>query len=395
MIRKGPAILVIPGWYPNRTNQTLGNFVQKHAEASALLCDVSVVYACPDENLKKTPFEIVIETINGVLTIIVYYKKINSSIPVWSSLKKLLRYIKASNIGYKKLLEEKEKPNLVHLNILIKAGLVAYYLKLRYGLNYVYTENWTGFLPSNPLFRRYTIEHGLYGFISRRSKVLMPVTYNLQNAMISHGIKGNFRIVGNVVDTDLFKPLVRDKKNKKFSFIHISHGVDEHKNVSGILRAVEKLSNVRKDFELKIISDGVLNPHIEYSKKLGIYSTFVLFESTQTTDSIAGKLSSSNCMILFSNYENLPCVIPEAMACGIPIISTDVGGIAEHISKDTGILVNTRNENELVMAMRKMMDHYAIYSSAKLRAYAVKHFSYDMIGQAFLSAYKTALNLHD
>lgn len=391
MIKKGYNILVLPGWYPNRTNPTLGNFVQKHAEAANLLCNVSVVYACPDENLQNSNYELEIETINNVLTIIVYYKKINSTIPVISSVLKFMRYMRANNLGYKKLTEETGKPELVHLNILIKAGLAAFYLKLRYGLKYVYTENWTGFLSTNPVFKTYSFQHAVYRFIANRSKVLMPVTANLKNALIKHGIKGNYCIVGNVVDTAVFKPSLDRGQDKKIKFIHISHAVDEHKNVSGILRAVEKLKNIRSDFELHIISDGDLTPHIAYAKKMEIYNTHVFFKGTQPTVEVAKELSKSHCLVLFSNYENLPCVIPEAMSSGVPVISTNVGGIAEHITDETGILISPRNENELVMAMKKMMEHYNNYSSPKLRAYAVRHFSYDMIGREFYLAYKEAL----
>lgn len=394
MIKKGYSILVLPGWYPNRTDPTLGNFVQKHAEAANLFCDISVVYACPDPNLKNSNYEPVIEVINGILTIIVYYKKIDSTTPLLSSIQKFRRYFHASLLGYNKLVEEKGKPDLIHLNILIKAGIIAWYLKLREGLKYVYTENWTGFLPSNPLFNPNTFQHAIYKFIANRSKVLMPVTENLKNALITHGIKGNYRIVGNVVDTDLFKPALEEHTDSKFVFIHISHAVDDHKNVSGILRAAEKLKSIRTDFELHIISDGKQDPHITYAEKLGLYNTQVFFTGTQSTSRVAEKLAKSDCLVLFSNYENLPCVIPEAMACGVPVISTNVGGIAEHITEENGILVKPRNENELVMAMKKMMEHRNNYSSQKLRSYAVKHFSYEMIGKDFYSAYKAALDKH-
>lgn len=394
MIKKGYSILVLPGWYPNRTDPTLGNFVQKHAEAANLFCDVSVVYACPDPNLKNSKYEPVIEVINGILTIIVYYKKIDSTTPLLSSIQKFRRFLHASLLGYKKLVEEKGKPDLIHLNILIRAGLIAWYLRLREGLKYVYTENWTGFLPSNPLFNPYTFQHAIYKFIANRSKVLMPVTENLKNALIGHGIKGNYRIVGNVVDTDLFKPAHEEREDNKFIFIHISHAVDDHKNVSGILRATEKLKSIRTDFELHIISDGKQDPHITYAEKLGLYNNQVFFTGTQSTSRVAEKLAKSDCLVLFSNYENLPCVIPEAMACGVPVISTNVGGIAEHITEEYGILVKPRNENELVMAMKKIMEHSNNYSSQKLRSYAVKHFSYEMIGKDFYSAYKAALDQH-
>jgi len=49
---------------------------------------------------------------------------------------------------------------------------------------------------------------------------------------------------------------------------------------------------------------------------------------------VASILQSTDLLLMFSNYENLPCVILEAFACGVPVISTDVGGIKEYFPEN-------------------------------------------------------------
>ena len=51
-------ILFLSSWYPNRVLPTLGNFVQKHAEAVALYEHVIALYVCSDAN-NKQKFEVV------------------------------------------------------------------------------------------------------------------------------------------------------------------------------------------------------------------------------------------------------------------------------------------------------------------------------------------------
>lgn len=385
MSESKPHILYLTDWYPDRVNPTLGNFIQKHAEAANLYCDISVLHVCPDDKISSN-YEIIVERQNGILTIIVYYKKSSGG-----SFSKLKRYLAAYKLGYKKLVEEKGKPSLMHLNILIKSGIAAYYLKLKYKLKYVYTEHWTGFLMSNPQFKAYSVAGFIYRFIANRSEVIMPVTLNLQKSLEKHGIKRTYKIIANVVDTAIFKPALTKAIESKFHFIHISNALDEHKNISGILRAIEKLKNIRSDFQLKIVSDGLLDSHISYAKELGIFNSLVFFEGTLATAEVAQRLSLSDCLVLFSNYENFPCVIAESMACGVPIISSDVGGITEHLTNEMGIIVDARNDNELTMAMKKMMEQHSQYNPQKLRAYAVKHFSYERIGEELASVYNSAI----
>jgi glycosyltransferase involved in cell wall biosynthesis len=104
---------------------------------------------------------------------------------------------------------------------------------------------------------------------------------------------------------------------------------------------------------------------------------------------IAELMRKANGFVLFSNYENLPCVIGEAFASGTPVISTDVGGISEHMPNFGGKLISKGNESELTQAMEAMLQ--TTYSEKELRSYAETNFSVKAIAKAYSELYTEAL----
>ena len=89
-----------------------------------------------------------------------------------------------------------------------------------------------------------------------------------------------------------------------------------------------------------------------------------------------------------SNFENLPCVIVEAFASGVPVLSTDVGGIAEIVSPERGILIHSGDEDALLQGMNNLLDHSDEYDKAAIRQYAQKTFAAPIIGQQIADVYK-------
>jgi glycosyltransferase involved in cell wall biosynthesis len=82
----------------------------------------------------------------------------------------------------------------------------------------------------------------------------------------------------------------------------------------------------------------------------------------------------------------------EAFASGLPVISTDVGGIREHLDDNMGFLINKGDEKALLEKMNFMLDHYLDYDKTFLHDYAFKKFSYETIGHKFENIYKMILN---
>lgn len=383
-------ILFLSGWYPSRVQPTLGNFVQKHAEAVALKCNVAALYVCSDAGCERM-YELTESIISNVHTVNVYYKKVRHSIPLIAPLQKLLRSKKAYSIGLAAVRKKMPQIDLVHHNIVYPSGIMALCLKKIKKLPYIITEHSTAYLPEKNIHAG-----GLQRLISRaivrNASCVTPVSQDLQAAMQARGLKGKYEVVYNVVDTALFHPAPAGH-NGKIRFLHVSTLDDPHKNISGMLRAAALLARQRSDFECWFVGDGDTSPHIATAQQLNIYNHTAFFAGTKTTAEIADLMRSSGCFLLFSNYENLPVVIIEALASGLPVLSSAVGGIPEHITPGKGMLVAPRDEAALKEAMSSMLDAIRgnAYDPQQLSAYAHANFSYESISEKFYHLYSDIL----
>ena len=254
------------------------------------------------------------------------------------------------------------------------------------------TEHWTGYLPSDGSYKGFFREF-ITKTIAQKANYLAPVSLDLKIAMENHGLKSNYEIVSNVVDIKLFYPEQNKIKKSKTRIIHISTLEDQQKNISGILRAIKKLTENIVDFELFIIGDHPDRKDFEkLATDLGIFNKQVFFLGMKLKEELASLLRESDFFILFSNYENLPCVLIEAIASGIPVIATKVGGIPEHISDKLGIIIPPGDELNFAKAMEKMIHNYASYDVNYLRKYAIDHFSNEKVGEQFQQLYLKILN---
>lgn len=387
-------VLFISSWYPNRTKPTFGIFVKRHAQAVALHNDVSAVYVTSDAGLKDKVYDIVENTEEGIYTVRVYYQKVTSRIPFLSSFTKLRRYLQAYRMGLELVMKKKGRPDIVHANMLFPAGIIALRIKKKYSIPYIVTENWTGYLPSDGSYKGSMLKM-MTKRIANGASYLTPVSEDLKAAMIHHGFSGPYEIVPNVVNVHVFQPQENKKQNDKIRLVHVSVLDDAQKNVSGMLRAMQKASQERNDIELQIVGDGEYRAQLEkYAGDLGILNKSVFFLGLKFQEELSQLLRQADAFVLFSNYENLPCVVIEALASGIPVIATRIGGTPEHITPDLGIIVEPKDEAALEAAILKMADTHKQYDRARLRSYAVDHFSYEKVGEQFNNIYNKVLSGH-
>jgi glycosyltransferase involved in cell wall biosynthesis len=203
------------------------------------------------------------------------------------------------------------------------------------------------------------------------------------------GIEKPFEVIPNVVDTALFYPSF-DNKNLKKRFIHIST-LGFHKNIRGILNAAEKLYQKRKDFEL-YLAGNASSEIVQWTKDHELYNTCIFYTGLISYEEVAQNFRKADALIMFSRYENLPCVILEALCSGLPVISTDVGGIREVINEENGILIESENGNQLIDAMNYLLDNSEKYKKEKISSSAKEKFNYNIVGKQFNEAYKRVLS---
>jgi L-malate glycosyltransferase len=392
MVRTKLNILFLSSWYPNRLLPKQGIFVQRLAEAMSLHFNVYALHVCSDASCKKK-FEIEYKVIGSVHTVNVYYKKVSHKIAVLSHFQKASRYFKAHLTGYNYINKNFGEIDLTHHNNLYPAGIFAWYLKKIKHIPYIITENWTGYLSSKKQ-QRSSIEKILSAAIAGNAACITPVSGDLKKAMQTKGFKSRYEILYNVVDTSVFYPREKGSCGSRIKLIHFSSLDDSHKNISGMIRAAAELTKKRNDFEISFIGDLGSKRYIDLAKNLNVHEKTVFFDGIKDSPEVARLMRQADGFILFSNYENLPCVMIEAFASGIPVLASDVGGISEHLGPAFGMLTPAGDEKALLRAMDAFLDKIrrGEYSSSSLRQYAEDHFSYHRVSEKARRIYDSVLN---
>jgi glycosyltransferase involved in cell wall biosynthesis len=353
---------------------TNGDFIQRHAEAVAIKNNVTAIHIISDENC-NSQIEITDKIINEVRTIIGYVKFTKN--PAL----KYLRFIKA----FRKISKKLKSFDVVHLNRIYPLGIFALYLKYFKKKPFIVSEHWTGFLKGNlslSFFEKFISKK-----ITRKASFICTVSQNLADSMIALGLKGKYTVIPNVVDTNLFRP--HKTESNEFSILHISNMIDAHKNVSKLLHVVSQLRKSISDFKLILIGNES-DAYFDLIQKLSLQNNVEIIPQIEHYK-VPEYMQKASVFILFSNYENLPCVILESFSCGLPVISTDVGGVSEFFPKNFGKLITKQDSEKLLESILHFYKNKKNYDATKMHQYVIDNFSTDVIGEAFLTCYSNAI----
>lgn len=375
-------ILHLLSWFPTPNDPTLGNFCVRMIDALPEDCHSVILSVCDGKDMTKS-FEVT--EIEGAhhthVQIYIRPPKINAI--------RKLKMLRMYQYGLKYIKEHFFEPDLIHLHVTYPLGQVALLWKKLFGYKYVLTEHWTIYQPQN----KDVLVGGLKKKIvkiANNASLIMPVSLDLQHCMEGHGVHNHFKVIYNLVNTDMFK-LGTPQFSAKKQILHISTLRDEAKNFSGILRTIERLRQQRDDFELHVIHDYEA-PEFKAFVKEHHLEDCVIFHGKKASAEVAEAYQKADFFVLFSNFENLPCVIVEAFASGVPVLSTSVGGIAEIVSPERGILIPQGDEDALLNGMIQMLDHSSEYDRKAIRQYALSTFSNDIIGSQIFEAYKEVID---
>ena len=102
-------------------------------------------------------------------------------------------------------------------------------------------------------------------------------------------------------------------------------------------------------FNVKIITDKYDSEYIQSEN-------FKVVKGLNDFESVRNEFSEISVLLVTSSREGFPLVIMEAMELGIPVISTNVGGIKEHITHEkTGFLIEDRHDYEIIQDFHRVL----------------------------------------
>ncbi len=383
-------VLWLASWYPNRLDSFNGDFIERHALAVSRFAKVTVLVVVKDETIPKNTVE-VDKTVSQNITVYrVYYGRTG-----WPELAEKmlssLKYFKLQRKIFDQIVSESGLPDIVHVQVAMKAGIFAGRLKKKYKIPYVVTEHWSGYYEvSKPnIYDMGKLYVAMNKSVLRNATLLLPVSNDLGETIIRDFVHMPFSVIPNVVNTDFF--YYKAHQPGIFRFIHPSY-MNYPKNPEGILAACKIVQDMGYKFELQMIGslDGGL---LALADQLGILNKTVFFEAAIPYVEVAMRMQQSSALLMFSRYENLPCIVLESLCCGLPVICSRVGGLPEVIDESNGILIEKENVQALANAIIQMIEGYAIYNRKQIAEKASALFNNDVVGKQYADIYKKILEL--
>jgi glycosyltransferase involved in cell wall biosynthesis len=164
-----------------------------------------------------------------------------------------------------------------------------------------------------------------------------------------------------------------------------------YKNHAGFLRIAAEILRRRPGVEFLLVGDGPLRPELEkQAASLGLNDA-VLFLGERRD--IAAIFASIDVAVLTSDSESLSNVILEAMASRRPVVAYDVGGNAELIDNQRGILVPAGDEMQFATAVLRLLTDIGLRTKHGINArrFAKEHFSLDQVRKQYETLYTRLL----
>jgi len=215
----------------------------------------------------------------------------------------------------------------------------------------------------------------------QRADRLFAVSDSLRRYAISLGADAvKFKVIGNGIDTGKFSPLDKRAARRELG---IEEGASVLVTVGGLVerkgfhRVIECLPDLLRDHPgLVYLIVGAPSTEGDFSAELNALvhrlglSDNVVFLGAREPGELAVPLSAADAFVLASSNEGWANVILESMACGTPVIATDVGGNAEVVaSEDLGFIVPFGDRQQLTGAIDRALRHS--WSEERLTRYAL------------------------
>ncbi len=279
------------------------------------------------------------------------------------------------------------KPDLIHAHFGVWAGYAARLVKRMYGIRYVLTEHASSINAKQ-------VSHGQERTLRKAyasAERIICVGTMLAKNLAAYTTYEKIRVIPNFVNTETFSFSHRiTEKEKQFVFISVGN-LTRRKGFNELIHAFNQVFADKPQVSLVIAGDG---PEFYPLLKLIDYAGLkgrVHLTGNLTREQLAWCLSESDAFVLASHSETFGIVVIEAMATGLPAISTICGGPEDIILPATGFLVEPRDTVGLAQKMQQMYDEYEQFDKELIRQSIIERFDTREASKLLISVYQQAL----
>lgn len=219
-----------------------------------------------------------------------------------------------------------------------------------------------------------------------------------EKTITNYSCDKDIKVIPNFVDTDLYKPISNGEFKKHIAdeneklLVHTSN-FRVVKRVADTIRIFEKIHD-KIPSKLILVGDGPDRSECErLCRQIGLDNK-VIFLGKQ--DGLVEILTSSDIFLIPSQSESFGLAALEAMACGLPVISSSVGGLPELIRhNETGYIAEIGDIDRMAKYTLELLSNERKYKmfSDNARSRAVNVFEKSQVVPMYENYYKTILGL--
>jgi N-acetyl-alpha-D-glucosaminyl L-malate synthase BshA len=213
----------------------------------------------------------------------------------------------------------------------------------------------------------------------------------------NYGVEKDIEVIPNFIDTQIFRPVdARNLKrllapNGEKLLIHISN-FREVKRVKDAIKAFKIVLDEGVKAKFLLVGDGPDRGECQVlARELGIWQQ-TRFLGKQSE--LASILSASDVFLIPSGNESFGLSALEAMACGVPVVSSDVGGLPElNVDGETGYIVKVGDVETLAARILSILREPELHSQMSRAAIsrATGKFAKERIVPMYEAAYQRAM----
>lgn len=376
-------ILIIPSWYPTPNSPIKGSFFKEQAEflSKNKVANIKVLYG----EEKSTPLlkfiwiyffsffknywpinkDLLLQSPEAFGFIIPKNRRVSDKLRL-----ELSRRL--YNHAYQSFQKKFWKPDLIHAQSGMDAGIYAHELTKAHSIPFVIMEHQVFVFH---YYSRYRAKLVLEAFSS--AKKTAAVSYDERRQVLMNQPNCNPEVIWNLVDETKYQ-IQLEKRNKVFTIITILNSLPI-KGFDTFLEAMYAMSQETQDFKFIMIGKGAddnsndpsSNAFVRKSKELGIYN-FGDFIPFVERDQISDVLNTAHVFVSPTIQEPHGIAIREAMMCGLPVVSTANGGAEDSITEEVGLVVPVKNAKAMALALLKIKSTQNDYNPKVIRNTVIK-----------------------
>lgn len=277
------------------------------------------------------------------------------------------------------------KPEVLHIQFL-SMGFIGVLYKLLFKKPFVI------YARGSDVYYDWPLKKFLIKIVLSNAEAVIALTSDM-SLKIKSFYPRKVHIVPNGVNIKVFRPDIY-KKNKNEKVICYVGNLRPVKGVKYLLEAFRLILEDKKNVKLIIIGDGPEKKRLEkLSKEINI-SSKIKFLGDIPNSKLQNYLNISDIFVLPSISEGFPNVVLEAMACGLPVVATNIPGIAEVVENGVnGLLFEKKNSKMLAIQIIALLnDNKLMESMSEINLKKASEYSWDNVVKRLEEIYLEIVN---